>query len=80
MIHVCSLAPLHEPSPTGARHVVTLLANVDQVERPASVSRPTISVSMDDITEAIDGFVAPAEEHVDQVLNFVRGWDRARRW
>ena len=31
---------------------------------------------MDDITEPIDGYVAPAEEHVEQVLSFVRGWDR----
>ena len=31
---------------------------------------------MDDITEEMDGFVAPSEAHIDQVLNFVRGWDR----
>ena len=24
-----------------------------------------------------DGFVAPSETHIDQVLNFVRGWDRS---
>ena len=31
---------------------------------------------MDDITEPMDGFVAPSEIHVEQVLDFVRGWDR----
>ena len=31
---------------------------------------------MDDITEQMDGFVAPSEAHIEQVLNFVRGWDR----
>ncbi|WP_275575371.1 tyrosine phosphatase family protein, partial [Stenotrophomonas maltophilia] len=31
---------------------------------------------MDDITEEMDGFVAPSEAHIEQVLNFVRGWDR----
>jgi predicted protein tyrosine phosphatase len=31
---------------------------------------------MDDITEHMDGFVAPSELHVEQVLTFVRGWDR----
>jgi predicted protein tyrosine phosphatase len=31
---------------------------------------------MDDITEQLDGFVAPSELHVEKVLNFVRGWDR----
>jgi predicted protein tyrosine phosphatase len=32
---------------------------------------------MDDITEQIDGFVAPSDSHIEQVLNFVRGWDRS---
>src|SRR6476469_9638532 len=32
---------------------------------------------MDDITEQIDGFVAPTDSHIEQVLNFVRGWDRS---
>jgi predicted protein tyrosine phosphatase len=35
-----------------------------------------LSVQVDDITEQIEGFVAPSEIHVEQVLNFVRGWDR----
>jgi predicted protein tyrosine phosphatase len=32
---------------------------------------------MDDITMPIDGYVAPADEHVTRLLTFVRGWDRA---
>jgi predicted protein tyrosine phosphatase len=31
---------------------------------------------MDDITEAAEGFIAPSDIHIEQVLNFVRGWDR----
>jgi predicted protein tyrosine phosphatase len=31
---------------------------------------------VDDITEHMDGFVAPCERHIEQILNFVRGWDR----
>jgi predicted protein tyrosine phosphatase len=31
---------------------------------------------MDDITEEMDGFVAPCDWHIEQVLSFVRGWDR----
>jgi predicted protein tyrosine phosphatase len=33
-------------------------------------------VQVDDITEEIEGFVAPCDSHIEQVLNFVRGWDR----
>ena len=32
---------------------------------------------MDDITEPMDGFVAPSDAHIAQVLDFVRGWDRS---
>ena len=79
MIHVCSLAALPETVRiTGASHVLTVMANVEQVARPVSVLPANhLKVSMDDITEEIDGFVAPSEMHIEQVLTFVRGWDRS---
>jgi predicted protein tyrosine phosphatase len=78
MIHVCSLAALHGTvKAIGASHVLTVMANVDQVQRPESVLPANhLKVQMDDITEAMDGFVAPSDLHIEQVLNFVRGWDR----
>jgi len=78
MIHVCSLAALPSTvKATGASHVLTVMANVAQVQRPESVLAANhLKVQMDDITEQLEGFVAPTETHVEQVLNFVRGWDR----
>jgi predicted protein tyrosine phosphatase len=78
MIHVCSLAALPETvKTTGASHILTVMAKVDQVQRPPSVLEANhLKVQFDDITEAMDGFVAPSEVHVEKVLNFVRGWDR----
>ena len=78
MIHVCSLADLHATvNDTGASHVLTVMANVAQVVRPESVLEANhLRVSMDDITEHMDGFVAPSDSHIAQVLNFVRSWDR----
>jgi predicted protein tyrosine phosphatase len=78
MIHVCSLATLHATvESTRASHVLTVMANVGQVQRPLSVLEANhLRISMDDITEAMDGFVAPSDLHVTQVLDFVRGWDR----
>ena len=79
MIHVCSLAALPETVRlTKASHVLTVMANVEQVARPVSVLPANhLKVSMDDITEEMDGFVAPSEGHIEQVLNFVRGWNRS---
>ena len=79
MLHVCSLAALPETvRATGASHILTVMANVDQVQRPASVLETNhLRVSMDDITEQMDGFVAPSDQHIERVLNFVRSWDRS---
>jgi predicted protein tyrosine phosphatase len=78
MIHVCSLAALPETVRiTGASHVLTVMGNVDQVQRPVSVLPANhLKVAFDDITEPMDGYVMPSEEHVARVLGFVRGWDR----
>ncbi|MGC2085198.1 MAG: protein tyrosine phosphatase [Bradyrhizobium sp.] len=78
MIHVCSLAALPETvRRTGASHVLTVMANVEQVVRPDTIlAENHLKVSMDDITEELEGFVAPGAHHVAQVLAFVRGWDR----
>jgi predicted protein tyrosine phosphatase len=78
MIHVCSLAALPDTvKATGASHVLTIMAKVDQVQRPESVLETNhLKVSVDDITEAMEGFVVPSDVHIEQVLNFVRGWDR----
>jgi len=79
MLHVCSLAALPDTvRTTGASHVLTVMANVEQVQRPVSVLPANhLKVSMDDITEHMDGFTAPCEAHVEKVLAFVLGWDRA---
>ncbi|MET0971669.1 MAG: protein tyrosine phosphatase [Tardiphaga sp.] len=78
MIYVCSLADLHPTvKDTGASHVLTIMANVAQVVRPETVPDANhLRVQVDDITEVMDGFVAPNEGHITQVLDFARGWDR----
>jgi predicted protein tyrosine phosphatase len=78
MIHVCSLAALPDTvEATGASHILTVMAKVDQVQRPRSVLEANhLKVAIDDITEAMEGFVAPSEAHIELVLNFVRGWDQ----
>ena len=79
MIHVCSLARLHDTvRETGARHVVTLIKDISLVHRPSSIAPENhLMLDMDDINDPIDGYVAPGEEHVGDLLRFVRAWDRA---
>jgi predicted protein tyrosine phosphatase len=79
MIHVCSLAKLHDTvEETGARHIVTLLKEISLVSRPASVSAENhLHIDVDDIACPIDGYNHPCDEHVARLLKFVAGWDRA---
>jgi len=79
MIHVCSLARLHETvAATGARHVVSLLKATDLVQRPDKIRAENhLILGMDDITAPLEGYVQPGDEHVAKLLAFVRGWERA---
>jgi predicted protein tyrosine phosphatase len=78
MIHVCSLARLHETvDGTGARHVVTLLGDEANVQRPANVPAENhLWLRMHDIAAPSDGYITPEVEHIERLLSFVRGWDR----
>ena len=78
MLHVCSLAHLlGTVQATGASHIITVMANVEQVRRPATILFDNhLVISMDDITEEAEGFTAPSVAHVERVLAFGKGWNR----
>jgi predicted protein tyrosine phosphatase len=78
MIHVCSLARLHDTvAETRASHMVTLLRLIDRVERPRTIAPGNhLILGMDDIATPMDGYTHPAEEHVTELIRFVQSWDR----
>ena len=78
MIHVCSLSRLHATvDETGARHVVTLLRLIERVQRPTHIAPENhLVLAVDDITAPMDGYTAPAHEHVQRLVDFVTAWDR----
>jgi predicted protein tyrosine phosphatase len=79
MIHVCSLARLYATvDQTGARHMVTLLRLTDRVERPGQIAPENhLVLSVDDISNPIEGYACPGDEHVARLIDFVGSWDRA---
>ncbi len=78
MIHVCSLARLHETvEETGARHVVSLIGDEAKIERPTAVAPENhLWLRLHDISSPLDGYIMPDELHVAELIEFVRGWDR----
>ncbi|HZH50475.1 MAG TPA: protein tyrosine phosphatase [Microvirga sp.] len=77
-LHVCPLSCLHETvAATRASHVVTLMNLGASVERPATIAADRhLLIRISDIAEPLDGHVLPSEEHVEQLLAFVRAWGR----
>jgi predicted protein tyrosine phosphatase len=78
MIHVCSLARLEETvEQTGARHVVSLIGDEARVARPSAIApKNHLWLRLHDISAPLEGYIVPAEEHIADLLNFVREWDR----
>jgi len=78
MIHVCSLARLHATvDKTGASHIVTLLRLVERVQRPTHIAPENhLVLAVDDIIMPMDGYTAPAHDHVQRLVEFVGAWNR----
>ena len=80
MIHVCSLSKVEETvAKTGAARLLSLLAAGTDVTRPASIAAENhLHLVMHDIAVAQEGMTMPGEEHVRNLLDFARQWDRVR--
>ncbi|MEQ8781363.1 MAG: tyrosine phosphatase family protein [Roseibium album] len=78
MLHVCSLSKLNETvAETGAKSVVTLINAEMDVPTPAGVSPDRhLFLAFNDIVEQVALLTPPNEQHVEDLLAFVREWDR----
>jgi predicted protein tyrosine phosphatase len=78
MIHVCSLARLHQTvEDTGARHVVSLIGDEASLVRPTQVApQDHLWLRLHDISAPLDGYIMPGEDQIADLLRFVKRWDR----
>jgi predicted protein tyrosine phosphatase len=77
-LHVCPLSCLHSTvSATRASHVVTLINTGSLVERPPTIREDRhLFIGVSDIVDPLEGHVLPAAGHIEQLLAFVRAWER----
>lgn len=79
MIHVCGLAAL--PSLTSAlqpSHMVSLLGDGEFPDTPESVVPDGhLKLQMHDIWHPQPGYIAPAIEHLESLLDFAQRWQQA---
>jgi len=78
-IHVCALSLIDETArATGAASLITLLSPGTPVARPQSIAADRhLYLSISDIVAPSEGQVLADDAHVRELLDFVRGWDRA---
>lgn len=78
MIYVCSLKRLKETvHGSGARHVVSLLADEVGLTRPATIAPENhLWLQVHDISEPQEDLVLPQSGHVEELVAFVRRWPR----
>ncbi|MAY61975.1 MAG: protein tyrosine phosphatase [Rhizobiales bacterium] len=76
---VCRLDQIAETAVRhGAREMISLVAPGQSFHRPAVIAPERhLKLGVNDITEAGDGLVAPAELHVRNIIDFARAWNRS---
>jgi predicted protein tyrosine phosphatase len=79
MIHVSSLSRLTATlEATRASHLVSLLSDEAEPPRPAHLDPSCcLHLAMNDIVEEMPGLIAPSRAHVERLLAFAQGWNRA---
>jgi len=80
MIYVCPLSKVdHTVTSVKSERLLSLLAAGTAMTRPASIAAHNhLWLTLHDIAEAQEGMTPPGEEHVRGLIDFARGWDRAR--
>ena len=78
-VHVCPLSQVaNTVSKAGASHLVTLINEGTPVERPPVIRAENhLLLGVNDIVEDTDGLITPGADHVEELLNFIRRWDRS---
>jgi predicted protein tyrosine phosphatase len=77
-LHVCSLSRLHDTvTATRASHVLSLMGVGAQIERPATIVPDRhLFIGVSDIVEPLEGHILAEARHMEQLITFVRGWNR----
>jgi predicted protein tyrosine phosphatase len=79
-LHVCPLSRLHDTvAETQASHVLSLMGVGARIERPTAIAPDRhLFIGVSDIVEPLEGHILAEAHHMEQVLGFVRGWDREK--
>lgn len=79
-IFVCSLDAMEKlVVETSASHLVSLINEKMMPKTPQELAKDNhLKLSMNDIHVPASGLVAPSNQHIEQLVDFVVQWDRSR--
>jgi predicted protein tyrosine phosphatase len=77
-LHVCPLSRLHDTvTATRASHVLSLMGVGARIERPSAIAPDHhLFIGVSDIVEPLEGYILAEASHMEQLIGFVRGWNR----
>jgi predicted protein tyrosine phosphatase len=80
MIFVCPLSGVedaikrHRPS-----HLISLLDPESMIQTPNGIETGChLQLGMNDISMPVEDMVQPAATHIEELLNFIKGWDQSQ--
>lgn len=79
ILAVCALEDMEKTLwETSASHLVSLINEPMMPQTPSFIERPNhLKLSMNDIDSPVTGAILPSMAHVEQLIDFVKGWDQA---
>jgi predicted protein tyrosine phosphatase len=79
VLYVCSLAEVaRHAEALRPAHMVSLLGEEAFPQTPPGIAvEQHLRLRVHDIAEPAEGYIAPAEEHVRELITFGQAWDRA---
>jgi predicted protein tyrosine phosphatase len=77
-VYVCSLAQVAATVASArASHLISVINAATAVVRPPSIAETNhLFVGINDIVEEQEGMILPADQHVQQILDFAKAWPR----
>lgn len=76
MIYVCNLIemPIHAAT-LAPSHLISLVPREEQPETPQGLaSNRHLRIEIHDISQPFEGFILPEEQHISELIAFIRDW------
>ncbi len=79
-VYVCNLAEMpHHAKALKPSHLISAISHSEQPETPPGLNPVNhLRLTIDDISNTCPGYVCPEADHIEELIDFVGGWNAER--